>query len=155
MNTVGRGGAGNVYSVEKQDELPAKKDLERQDKSTRPVIAPADASSGLRGAGRGGAGNFIDATHEEERHVASDTISTADPMKHSRDNKDRMGGRGGAGNWTGHEGLADGGEHHEDNDEGSEWSRTEELKRKVTEVVEKGLKIPQQVHHAREKDVKP
>ncbi|KAG5977507.1 hypothetical protein E4U55_006736 [Claviceps digitariae] len=170
---VGRGGAGNFYSVKKHDELSKKtiqpirltnllqKDLERQDDLAHPVVVAAtrDASSSLR-AGRGGAGNFVDAAQvpaaqEEERNMAREVL-TASLKRRSSSNKNRMGGRGGAGNWAGEEGT-DGveGERDDKQDEEAGLSRTEELERKVAEVVQEGLKVPGRVHHGREKDVKP
>ncbi|KAG5990726.1 hypothetical protein E4U54_004038 [Claviceps lovelessii] len=166
LRKVGRGGAGNFYSVKKQDELAAEKDLERQDNLARPlVVPPADASSSLRG-GRGGAGNFVDpaqvpAAQEEERntaHEVSEAVLTANRKRHSCNHTNRMGGRGGAGNWAGKEGGEDGAAADDDDDDAdveAGLSRTGELEEKVVEAVEKGLKIPEKVHHGREKDAKP
>ncbi|KAG5954832.1 hypothetical protein E4U57_003955 [Claviceps arundinis] len=147
---VGRGGAGNYYSATKQDALAAEKDLERQDDLARLVAAhPSDGAgagaASLR-AGRGGAGNFVDAAQvpaaqEEERKLAQE-VSQAVSTSHS--NTNQMGGRGGAGNWAG-----------EQQEEGAGLQSMEELERRVAEVVERGLKIPEKVHHGREKDVKP
>ncbi|KAG6054782.1 hypothetical protein E4U17_003477 [Claviceps sp. LM77 group G4] len=143
---VGRGGAGNHYSVTKQDALAAEKDLKRQDDQARLVAAhPPDTTSLC--AGRGGAGNFVNAAQvpaaqEEDRTLAqevSQAVSTSNP------HTNQMGGRGGAGNWAG-----------EQQKKGAGLQSTEEeLERRVAEVVERGLKIPERVHHGREKDVKP
>ncbi|KAG6070327.1 hypothetical protein E4U33_004251 [Claviceps sp. LM78 group G4] len=143
---VGRGGAGNHYSVTKQDALAAEKDLKRQDDQARLVAAhPPDTTSLY--AGRGGAGNFVNAAQvpaaqEEDRTLAqevSQAVSTSNP------HTNQMGGRGGAGNWAG-----------EQQKKGAGLQSTEEeLERRVAEVVERGLKIPERVHHGREKDVKP
>ncbi|KAG6043721.1 hypothetical protein E4U39_004186 [Claviceps sp. Clav50 group G5] len=143
---VGRGGAGNHYSVTKQDALAAEKDLKRQDDQARLVAAHPPDTTSLR-AGRGGAGNFVNAAQvpaaqEEERTLAqevSQAVSTSNP------HTNQMGGRGGAGNWAG-----------EQQKEGAGLQSTEEeLERRVAEAVERGLKIPERVHHGREKDVKP
>ncbi|KAG5918809.1 hypothetical protein E4U53_004051 [Claviceps sorghi] len=155
LRKVGRGGAGNVYSVNKQDESTTEKDLERQDNPARPVVAPTDAPS-LR-AGRGGAGNFVDAAQvpaaqEQERNTArelDEALCAANLKKKSHHDRKRMGGRGGAGNWAGGEGE-DGG----DDDEAG-LTRTEEMERTVKEAVDRGLKVPERAHHGREKDVKP
>ena len=87
----------------------------------------------------------------------SEAVLTANRMQNSQTHKNRMGGRGGAGNWAGEEDGTDGGDDDDDDDDDKEagLSRTEELERKVTEAVEKGLKVPEKVHHGREKDVKP
>ncbi|KAG5921564.1 hypothetical protein E4U61_006579 [Claviceps capensis] len=143
---VGRGGAGNYYSVTKQDALAAEKDLERQDDQARLVAAhPPDTTSLL--AGRGGAGNFVDAAQvpgaQEEERILAQKVSQA--VSTSANHTNQMGGRGGAGNWAG-----------EQQEEGAGLQSTEEeLERRVAEAVGRGLKIPERVHHGREKDVKP
>ncbi|KAG5946468.1 hypothetical protein E4U59_003846 [Claviceps monticola] len=143
---VGRGGAGNYYSVTKQDAFAAEKDLERQDDQARLVAAHPPDTTSLR-AGRGGAGNFVDAAQvpaaQEEERILAQEVSQAVSTSNNRMNQ--MGGRGGAGNWTG-----------EQQEEGAGLQSTEEeLDRGVAEAVERGLKIPERVHHGREKDVKP
>ncbi|KAG6288013.1 hypothetical protein E4U46_003599 [Claviceps purpurea] len=144
---VGRGGAGNYYSVTKQHALAAEKDLERQDDQARLVAAhPPDTTTASLRAGRGGAGNFVDAAQvpaaQEERTLAQE-VSQA--VSTSNQHTNQMGGRGGAGNWAG-----------EQQEEGAGLQSTEEeLERRVAEAVERGLKIPERVHHGREKDVKP
>ncbi|KAG6234940.1 hypothetical protein E4U25_005435 [Claviceps purpurea] len=145
---VGRGGAGNYYSVTKQHALAAEKDLERQDDQARLVAAhPPDTTTTSVRAGRGGAGNFVDAAQvpaaqKEERTLAQE-VSQA--VSTSNQHTNQMGGRGGAGNWAG-----------EQQEEGAGLQSTEEeLERRVAEAVERGLKIPERVHHGREKDVKP
>ncbi|KAG5971457.1 hypothetical protein E4U58_007552 [Claviceps cyperi] len=103
----------------------------------------------LRKVGRGGAGNYYSATKQDaiaaekdlKRNLAQE-VSQAISTSHS--NTNQMGGRGGAGNWAGKQ-----------QEEGAGLQSTEELGRSVAEVVERGLKMPEKVHHGREKDVKP
>ncbi|KAK2592911.1 hypothetical protein QQS21_009406 [Conoideocrella luteorostrata] len=146
---VGRGGAGNFYPAKKDVE----KDLERQDTEPDPIVTttidPSTQPTSIR-AGRGGAGNFMDPSElpgPQDRERMSKEVSdavTSSLKKHPA----RMGGRGGAGNWAGDEQLQGKG------DEEHETTKTEELEKKVMEVVEKGLKMPEKAHHGREKDVK-
>ncbi|GAB0131801.1 hypothetical protein EsDP_00000260 [Epichloe bromicola] len=143
---VGRGGAGNFYSVKKEDEIAAEKDLQRQDDESGPVVS--SQGSNVR-AGRGGAGNFIDPSQlpdaQGEARMSKEVTEavTSSLKKHPQ----RMGGRGGAGNWAGEE-------QKESADEEQGLSKTEELERRIKDAVEKGLRVPEKVHHGREKDVK-
>ncbi|QPH01435.1 hypothetical protein C2857_005635 [Epichloe festucae Fl1] len=177
LRKVGRGGAGNFYSVRKEDELAAEKvptisicgtktlvpkarkrghsgrkpsqiyaDLQRQDDESSPVVS--SQGSNVR-AGRGGAGNFIDPSQlpdaQGKARMSKEVTEavTSSLKKHPQ----RMGGRGGAGNWAGEE-------QKESADEEQGLSKTEELERRIKDAVEKGLRVPEKVHHGREKDVK-
>ncbi|KAG5928094.1 hypothetical protein E4U42_001254 [Claviceps africana] len=115
----------------------------------------------LRKVGRGGAGNFVEAAQvpaaqEQERDMArefDEALLAAHLKKKSHDYRNRMGGRGGAGNWAG--GEAEDGGDDDDDDSKAGLRRTEEMERTVKEAVERGLKVPELAHHGREKDVKP
>lgn len=86
---------------------------------------------------------------EDEKERISKKVTTAvtsSLKKHQQ--RGGMGGRGGAGNWA--EKQANGAEGGDRRD--AEESKTAELEKKVTETVEKGLKLPDKVHHGREKN---
>ncbi|KAG6012185.1 hypothetical protein E4U41_005376 [Claviceps citrina] len=70
LRKVGRGGAGNLYSVKKQDELAPEEDPERQHKiHTRPAAAAPNIHNTRCAGGRGGAGNWAgDARGGEDHH---------------------------------------------------------------------------------------
>ncbi|KAK9435978.1 hypothetical protein VB005_10783 [Metarhizium brunneum] len=149
---VGRGGAGNFYSV-KDDKAAAAaaaadRDLERQDPVVTTVPDPATPGQPIR-AGRGGAGNYIDPSQlpdADEKSRISKEVTAAVTSSLKKHPSRAMGGRGGAGNWTG--------EEHEKPHGEEGGNAAHELERKVKEAVEKGLKIPDKVHHGREKEIK-
>jgi len=147
---VGRGGAGNFYPSKKADE--AAKDLEAQelDTSLPPLVATTSRSSnpGMSHGGRGGAGNFVDSSEFARRQEEEDANETAAAVAKSRKaapaQGGALGGRGGAGNWKGNQQAPATVER--------EHKLGEEMERKVKEVVDQGLKMPEKVHHALEKN---
>lgn len=171
---VGRGGAGNFISVKDGETAPedkvllfpcvrkncrllipesnliASQDLERQD-TNHIVTTVQDSATGTQPirAGRGGAGNYMDPSQlpdAEDKNRISKEVSAAVTSSLKKNPFRAMGGRGGAGNWAGE----DMGKREEE--EGK--STAEELERQVKEEVEKGLKVPEKVHHGREKEIR-
>lgn len=82
----------------------------------------------------------------EDKNRISKEVAAAMTSSLKKHPHNAMGGRGGAGNWAGDE------RERRDEEEGK--SRAEELERKVKEAVDKGLKMPERVHHGREKEVR-
>ena len=117
--------------------------------STSPVNPLPSAHARV---GRGGAGNFVDTTttttnptaqkQQHERKVA-DQITAA--VKSQPPRVPGLSGRGGAGNWKTDAAALEAQRSAEERGKG------EELERKVREVVDQGLRLPDQVHHALEK----
>ncbi|PHH63599.1 hypothetical protein CDD81_5691 [Ophiocordyceps australis] len=121
----GRGGAGN-YHVQPSSGSD-------DDDGARIPIPHSTAAM----TGRGGAGNVVSDT---EPQPAAHRISL--PRRAS--SRSAMAGRGGAGNWkTGDDEAAGEARHVRD-----------ELDRQVREVVDRGLRVPEQVHHGRDKSQK-
>ncbi|OAA38894.1 hypothetical protein NOR_06547 [Metarhizium rileyi] len=172
LRKVGRGGAGNFYSAKDdgpaaaaittdrvrltdahamnrhRPELTSRQDLERQDPIVTTIQDPAAAGQPVR-AGRGGAGNYIDPSqlpHTDDKNRIANEVAAAVTSSLKKHPHRAMGGRGGAGNWTG--------EEQEPRKEDEAGSTTEQLERKVKEAVERGLKIPEKVHHGREKEMR-
>ncbi|GJN77292.1 hypothetical protein PLIIFM63780_000782 [Purpureocillium lilacinum] len=162
---VGRGGAGNY--VPAADAARSSKDLEAQqqhqsENDAAPSATTSDLGAGggvagaARRAGRGGAGNYVEAerlpsARENEEHLAGEVnsaVASSLERKRGAAASRGMGGRGGAGNWNLEQtASADGGEE----EEGGEGSKVQELERKVKEAVDKGLRMPDKVHHGRDK----
>lgn len=172
---VGRGGAGNYYSSSKADEasrvnfdlypfsllwvprcIPRwpsiqyphtdnnSQDLEAQKLDTTPA-PPPDSSTTLTSvrAGRGGAGNYVDPANlpnaREQEEMADKTAAAIEAsLKRNQNVRGGLGGRGGAGNWH---------EESEAAHKGEGGAKEEDLERKVKDVVDKGLKLPDKVHH--------
>lgn len=175
---VGRGGAGNFHPVKteaKQTQPPSEGDLERQQQqpqqqhssnattspqsSTVVVAAPPPPSavseppSSVR-AGRGGAGNYMDASQlpgpRDLHHLAMEMKSAV--TSSLRRNPVRMGGRGGAGNWAGE--SSSGSNDNNDNDSGeADGDEAAALEKRVLETVDRGLQMPARAHHGRDKMV--
>lgn len=82
----------------------------------------------------------------EDKNRISKDVADAVVSSLKRHPHRAMGGRGGAGNWAG-EDLA---RRHDE----EQRSTAEELERKIKEEVEKGLKVPDKVHHGREKEAR-
>ncbi|KHN99596.1 uncharacterized protein MAM_02449 [Metarhizium album ARSEF 1941] len=156
---VGRGGAGNVYPA-KHDQAAAAattaadRDLERQDAVAATVQDPAAAGQAIR-AGRGGAGNYVDTSPlpgaDDAGRSMSRQVAAAVASSRRRQPRRAMGGRGGAGNWTGEEHERRRRRLRGDDDDDD---AAEELERKVREAVDKGLKVPEKVHHGREREAR-
>ncbi|KAM4060331.1 hypothetical protein HRG_002093 [Hirsutella rhossiliensis] len=164
LGKVGRGGAGNYHPTsppEQADEATAKP-LPAHEAA---VVAAPDAPGPLRG-GRGGAGNFVDPGELPDASEAAREVGAAvsrSRKQHGRGRRGGMGGRGGAGNWAGRSSIRHGSNHgddYQDDDDGDgyvddEWDevhgpraqKVEALERKVKEAVDKGLRIPDKVHH--------
>ncbi|RSL61312.1 hypothetical protein CEP54_006276 [Fusarium duplospermum] len=143
---VGRGGAGNYYASTEVDE--AARDLEAQDLATNPAPPPDRKTTHLPArAGRGGAGNYVDpadlpdAREQEEMADKTAAAVSASLKRNSQHIRGGLAGRGGAGNWKTEEEER---EHHQK-------SKGEELEKKIKEAVEKGLKMPDRVHHSADK----
>ncbi|KAF4983223.1 hypothetical protein FZEAL_1326 [Fusarium zealandicum] len=142
---VGRGGAGNYYAATKADD--ASRDLEAQDLATTLAPPPDRASAQVPArAGRGGAGNYVNPADlpdaREQSEMADKTAAAISAsLKRNQHQRGGLAGRGGAGNWKADEEQA-----RED-----ERTRGEEMERKAKEAVEKGLKMPEKVHHGQER----
>ncbi|KAF4973243.1 hypothetical protein FSARC_398 [Fusarium sarcochroum] len=143
---VGRGGAGNYYTSNKSDD--AAKDLEAQDLATDEAPLPdrSTANVPVKG-GRGGAGNFVNPADlpdaREQDEMAKKTAAAVNASLKRNHNVGGLGGRGGSGNYR-----------VEENDktrEDGEKTRGEELEKKVKDEVEKGLKMPEKVHHGHDR----
>ncbi|KAH7328571.1 hypothetical protein B0I35DRAFT_403912 [Stachybotrys elegans] len=144
---IGRGGAGNFFTpkqAEQKAEEAASRDLEAQKRDGTPISkAGAAPAVGMARAGRGGAGNFVDrgeAARREDQDLAS-AVMTAGLKSVPRV------GRGGAGNWLGGSGE----EADKRQAEEEEGLRRAELERLAAEEVDKGLRMPDKVHHGEEK----
>lgn len=137
---VGRGGAGNYYASTKADE--ASRDLEAQSLDTTPAPPPDSSSTQTpTRAGRGGAGNYVDPSNlpnaREQEEMADKTAAAINAsLKRNNNVRGGLGGRGGAGNW-----------HNETQAAGDEEGKGEQIERKVKETIDKGLKLPDKVHH--------
>ncbi|KAH6998755.1 hypothetical protein BGZ61DRAFT_26067 [Ilyonectria robusta] len=142
---VGRGGAGNYYAPPTDGN--DSKDLEAQALGTS--VAPTPDRSNAQvptRAGRGGAGNYVDPANmpdaREQEEMAKKTAAAvnASLKRHSQAHGGQS-GRGGAGNWK------------TDEDEERKKLADEEsalgvqLEKQVKEAVDKGLKMPDKVHH--------
>ncbi|KAF5027240.1 hypothetical protein F66182_656 [Fusarium sp. NRRL 66182] len=144
---VGRGGAGNYYPSNKADDAAKDKDLEAQNLATDEAPPPDRSTASVPArAGRGGAGNYVNPADlpdaREQDEMAEKTAAAVNAsLKKNHNTRGGLGGRGGAGNWRADE---DGKE--------SEKSRGEELAKKVRDEVEKGLKMPERVHHGHGND---
>lgn len=124
--------------------------------TTSDLGAGGGVAGAARRAGRGGAGNYVEAerlpsARENEEHLAGEVnsaVASSLERKRGAAASRGMGGRGGAGNWNLEQtASADGGEE----EEGGEGSKVQELERKVKEAVDKGLRMPDKVHHGRDK----
>ncbi|KAM5351325.1 hypothetical protein ACJ41O_004048 [Fusarium nematophilum] len=176
---VGRGGAGNYYASKPDDaskvscppphRLPfsctgfpydlivenshTRKDLEAQELATTPAPPPDRSTAHVPArAGRGGAGNYVDPANlpdaREQEEMADKTAAAVNAsLKKNHHTRGGLAGRGGAGNWQ-----ADEGEEHEaaKRDE-DDKAKGQHLEKKVKEAVEKGLKMPEKVHHGQDK----
>ncbi|KFH48939.1 hypothetical protein ACRE_001260 [Hapsidospora chrysogenum ATCC 11550] len=144
---VGRGGAGNFYSASTVH------DHDCATATSTSLVNPLPSAHAR--VGRGGAGNFVDTTttttnptaqqqqqQQHERKVA-DQITAA--VKPQPPRVPALSGRGGAGNWKTDAAALEAKRSAEERGKG------EELERKVREVVEQGLRLPDKVHHALEK----
>ncbi|KAH7188393.1 uncharacterized protein B0J16DRAFT_93216 [Fusarium flagelliforme] len=141
---TGRGGAGNYVVKSKADE--ADKDLEAQDLATDEVPPPDRTTANVPArAGRGGSGNYVnpsdlpDAREQDEMARKTAAAVNANLRKNPGGG---LGGRGGAGNWKHAISFEE-----EERMREEERSRGEALERKVKETVDKGLRMPEKVHH--------
>lgn len=177
---VGRGGAGNYYPSKQHEAdgqhcdqvrapnavqfqrllthppppLTSQQDLEAQALSGESypteVAPPPDAiSHGLARSGRGGAGNFLDASQlpgpdEQERMASQAATIMCESLQHNQA-RGGLAGRGGAGNF---QSAGD-----KDRQEDGKTGKVEEVERRVREVVDKGLRIPEKVHQGNQKMV--
>ncbi|PHH80199.1 hypothetical protein CDD82_1912 [Ophiocordyceps australis] len=87
-------------------------------------------------SGRGGAGNVVG-----DSHLQAAPEQPSLPRRAS--SRGAMGGRGGAGNWK-----------SGDDQPGQVRDVRDELDRQAREVVDRGLRVPEQVHHGRDKSQK-
>lgn len=71
---------------------------------------------------------------------------SASLKRNSQHTRGGLAGRGGAGNWK-----TDEEEREQQQDHHHHKSKGEELEKKVKEAVEKGLKMPDRVHHSADK----
>ncbi|RGP78110.1 hypothetical protein FLONG3_3752 [Fusarium longipes] len=144
---TGRGGAGNYVVQNKAED--ADKDLEAQTLATDEVPPPDRATANVPArAGRGGSGNYVnpsdlpDAAEQDEMAKKTAAAVNASLKKNQATRGGGLGGRGGAGNWKHAISFEE-----EERMREEERSRGEALERKVMETVEKGLKMPEKVHH--------
>ncbi|UNI14098.1 hypothetical protein JDV02_000769 [Purpureocillium takamizusanense] len=162
---VGRGGAGNYVPAADADR--SSKDLEAQQQQQQVDTTAAAAAVGTSGhgaaapaarrAGRGGAGNYVEAerlpsAREKEEDLAGEVKAAVASSLERKGGAGAassrgMGGRGGAGNWNTESGQED----REREEEEGEGGKVQELERKVKEAVDKGLRMPDKVHHGRDK----
>ncbi|KAF9774800.1 hypothetical protein IL306_007174 [Fusarium sp. DS 682] len=139
---VGRGGAGNFVSSKPEDAANA--DLEAQNLATEEVQLTANAPAR---AGRGGFGNYVNPEElpdaKEQAEMAQKTAAAVNAsLKKNHVVRGGLGGRGGAGNWKHAISFEE-----EERMREEERSRGEELAKKVKEEVDKGLRMPEKVHH--------
>ncbi|CAF3468327.1 unnamed protein product [Fusarium graminearum] len=161
---TGRGGAGNYVVQNKADDadkvkltantpfiliLKPPQDLEAQSLATDEVPPPDRATANVPArAGRGGSGNYVnpsdlpDAAEQDEMARKTAAAVNASLMKNQAVRGGGLGGRGGAGNWKHAISFEE-----EERMREEEKSRGEALEKKVRETVEKGLKMPEKVHH--------
>ncbi|KAL7785519.1 hypothetical protein V8C37DRAFT_393905 [Trichoderma ceciliae] len=151
LRKVGRGGAGNYVSSKQAEE--ASRGLEAQElkaiaSTPLPARSPARSpapSHGPFGAGRGGAGNFVDPTTyaaQNQGQLADETgPAVASRLKnHPQPHRSGWSGRGGAGNFRSD--LAAENERRQEDEKG----RAVELDKKIKEAVEGALKLPEKAH---------
>ncbi|KYK60164.1 hypothetical protein DCS_01299 [Drechmeria coniospora] len=151
FRNVGRGGAGNHHPASKT--VPAQELVQAPTAPAAPSRHPLQDAPPQRTrhsdhpvrAGRGGAGNFFDPQPPTIGHDRQQQASAVDETVALRRDRQRsaMGGRGGSGNWTTSSTSA------EDAVGTAVEDAVEALEKKVKEVVDKGLKMPDQVHHRR------
>ncbi|KAF4511367.1 hypothetical protein G6O67_003173 [Ophiocordyceps sinensis] len=159
LHKVGRGGAGNYHPTSAPSPATCKPPAPEP-----AIVAAPDAPGPLRG-GRGGAGNFVDPGESAREVGAAVLAANRSRRQQGRGGRGRaMGGRGGAGNWAGRSVAHYGGDRDDDDDDeydyvDYEWDevhgphaqKVEALERKVKEVVDKGLRMPDKVHHGRDR----
>lgn len=115
------------------------------------------AHVGYARAGRGGAGNFYESSQAQEQERAEAEGTSAAEQVASRLKKHyprgggsagmSLGGRGGAGNYS----SAAAAQGHDDEQRQAEEGRKgDELKKKVEDAVDKGLRMPGRVHRKRD-----
>ncbi|KAK3948889.1 hypothetical protein QBC32DRAFT_46857 [Pseudoneurospora amorphoporcata] len=163
---VGRGGAGNWYSKKDvEDAEKAAADLEAQKKSSgsgspspttleRSITAQTSLGSS-RAGGRGGAGNFYDASatdaaaaaqQEEEKEAELEELTRVVTASIQRPNlSGRLSGRGGAGNYS--DNAARSAQHRMDPEQ--QRKMIEDLNARVLQDVEAGLAMPRPAYHAK------
>ncbi|TQN66858.1 hypothetical protein CSHISOI_08562 [Colletotrichum shisoi] len=152
---TGRGGSGNFYSKKDVEDVEKAnpEDVEAQKTNNATVASTTSSTSPTAGgyarAGRGGAGNFHDASslpdakHQEEVAGKTRAAVSASLARSSRG----ASGRGGAGNY-GETSVPGGTETAE-----GEAKRKEALERKIIEDVEAGLPMPPRAYqHTSKKD---
>jgi len=141
---IGRGGAGNFYSASRDVEAQNQQDGDAAAATSTSPVNPLPSAHAR--VGRGGAGNFVDTTtpsaQEHEKKVADQTTAA---VKQQPPRGPGLSGRGGAGNWKTDAAAL------EAKRDAEERGKGEELERKVKEVVDQGLRLPDKVHQKLEK----
>lgn len=131
--------------------LTINQDLEAQELDTAVVPPPDQRTTHLPArAGRGGAGNYVDPANlpnKREQEEMAEKTAAAISKSLQRPHRGGLGGRGGAGNWN----QADDEEARKVAEE-EERHKGEDLEQKVKDAVEKGLKLPERVHHGQDKE---
>ncbi|KAM0562141.1 hypothetical protein ACHAPJ_002585 [Fusarium lateritium] len=142
---TGRGGAGNFYASNKSDDAAKNQDLEAQNLATDEAPPPDRSTASVPArAGRGGSGNYVNPAdlpdaRERDEMAAKTAAAVNASLKRNHNVRGGLGGRGGAGNYRF--------EEDDKTREDGERTRGEELEKKVRDEVEKGLKMPERVHH--------
>lgn len=130
--------------------LTINQDLEAQELGTAVVPPPDQRTAHLPArAGRGGAGNYVDPANlpdKREQELMAEKTAAAISKSLQRPARGGLGGRGGAGNWK----VDD--EEAKKAAEEEEKHKGEDLEQKVKDAVEKGLKLPERVHHGQDKE---
>ncbi|KAK3302045.1 uncharacterized protein B0T15DRAFT_289901 [Chaetomium strumarium] len=169
LRRVGRGGAGNFYSKKDVQEAAnsTPPDLEAQNNSAEPLANAVtrtqthSTSSGpsYSRTGRGGAGNFTFRSAGSDTTAPSTDPNSSTAQQEERDLKEQaavavaatiaakprageLSGRGGAGNWTGHDGVG-----AELKEEEERQKKAAELEMQVLRDVEVGLAPPPRAYH--------
>jgi len=146
---VGRGGAGNFYSKQDLESLAGKpaslqEDIGSQHPSSSTTTSPPLAPSEYQHTGRGGAGNWI---APSELSTSGLTQTSSLPTKQTLGNgirKTYKAGRGGVGNYIDAGNAVAGGEEQRKREE-EEDRMKKEVKRRVEEDIERGLRRPERV----------
>lgn len=132
--------------------LTYRQDLEAQNLSTTVVPPPDQRTTHVpTRAGRGGAGNYVDPenlpTEREQEEMAEKTAAAISKSLKNQSRGGIGGGRGGAGNYK-----WDDEEEKKKVIEGQSQGKGEEIELKIKNAVDKGLKMPDKVHHGQHKN---